>query len=92
VEENIFLCFSDYIRKRASDYDHFSTDLSDVLYSDTSNGEYTLGIVMPSGLIKVDEMFYLCIEDPVTGSGHGRVCYNLINSTQQWSKEITIRI
>jgi hypothetical protein len=47
---------------------------------------------MPSGLIKVDKIFYLCIEDPVTGSGHGIVCYNLINSTQQWSKEITIRI
>lgn len=71
---------------------HFNLDLSDVLYSDTANWEYTTVIVMPFGVIKANESFHICIEGPVTGGGNGMIYYSLLNNPQQGPSEITIRI
>ena len=78
--------------KEHPEYGHFNIDLTDALYSDTSDGEYMTDIVMPSGVIEVNEEFHICIEGPVTGGGNGIICYNLLNNPQQGPEEITIRI
>ncbi len=71
---------------------HFNLNLSDVLYSDTADREYTTVIVMPSGVIKANESFHICLEGPVPGGGNGIICLDLTNSPQQQSEEITITV
>jgi hypothetical protein len=66
--------------------------LTDALYSDTSDDEYTKEIIMPSGLIEVGEEFQICIECPVSGEDNGIICGDLTNSPQQQSEEITITV
>ena len=95
LDNDIDRVFSDLVDiyvKEHSEYGHFNIDLSDALYSDTSDGQYTTDIVMPSGMIKVNETFHICIGGPVTGGGNGMICYNLINNPRQGPEEITIRI
>jgi hypothetical protein len=94
-DNDIDLVFSDIVDiyvKEHPEYGHFNIDLSDALYSDTSNGEYTTDIVMPSGVIEVNETFHICIEGSVTDGGNGMICYNLLNKPQQGPEEITIRV
>lgn len=90
--DHVFSNLVDVYVKEHFEYGHFNIDLSDALYSDTSNGEYTTDIVMPSGVIKVNERFHICIEGAVTGGGNGIICYDLINNLQKGPEEITIRI
>lgn len=90
--DHIFSDLVDIYVKEHPEYGHFNIDLSDALYSDTSDGQYTTDIVMPSGVIEVNETFHVCIEGPVTGGGNGMICYNLLNNPQQGPEEITIRI
>jgi hypothetical protein len=90
--DHVFSDLVDIYVKEHPEYGHFNIDLSDALYSDTSDGEYTTDIVMPSGVIEVNETFHICIEGPVTGGGNAMVCYNLLNNPQQGPEEITIRI
>jgi hypothetical protein len=89
---HIFSDLVDIYVKEHPEYGHFNMDLSDALYSDTSDGQYTTEIVMPSGVIEVNEVFHICIEGPVSGEGNGTICYNLINNPKQGPEEITIRI
>jgi hypothetical protein len=90
--DHIFSDLVDIYIKEHPEYGHFNIDLSDALYSDTSNGKYTTDIVMPSGVVEVNEVFYVCIEGPVTGGGNGIICYDLINNPKQGPEEITVRI
>jgi len=90
--DHVFSDLVDIYVKEHPEYGHFNIDLSDALYSDTSNGEYTTDIVMPSGVIEVNEAFHICMEGPITGGGNGVICYNLLNNPQQGPEEITIRI
>jgi hypothetical protein len=78
--------------KEYPQYGHFNIDWTDALYSDTSDGEYTTEIIMPSGLIGVDEEFQICIEGPISGGDNGIICEDLTNSPQQLSEEITITV
>ncbi|KAA2281564.1 hypothetical protein [Candidatus Nitrosocosmicus sp. SS] len=66
--------------------------MSDALYSNRSEGQYNTDIVMPSGMIKVNETFHICIGGPVTGGGNDMICYNLINNPRQGPEGTTIRI
>lgn len=52
--DRVFSDLVDIHVKEHPEYGHFNIDLSDALYSDTSNGEYTTDIVMPSGVIEVN--------------------------------------
>ncbi|HET6589505.1 MAG TPA: hypothetical protein VFG45_05005 [Candidatus Nitrosocosmicus sp.] len=90
--DHVFYDLVDIYVKEHPEYGHFNMDLSDALYSDTSNGEYTTDIVMPSGIIDVNETFHICIEGPVTDEGNGVICYNLLNNPQRGPEEITIRV
>ncbi len=90
--DHVFSDLVDIYVKEHPEYGHFNIDLSDALYSDTSNGEYTTDIVMPSGVIEVNETFHTCIEGSVTGGGNGMICYNLLNNPRQGPEEITIRV
>ena len=95
LDNAISRVFSDLVDiyvKEHSEYSHSNIDLSDALYSDTSNGEYTTDIVIPFGVIKVNETFHICIEGVVIGGGNGTICYDLSNNPQQGPEEITIRI
>ncbi|MDR4492414.1 MAG: hypothetical protein R2685_16215 [Candidatus Nitrosocosmicus sp.] len=89
---HVFYDLVDIYIKEHPQYGHFNIDLSDALYSDTFNGEYTTDIVLPSGVIDIHETFHLCMEGPVTGGGHGMMCHDLINNPQKGPEEITIRI
>lgn len=90
--DHIFSDLVDIYVEEHPEYGHFNIDLSDALYSDTSNGEYTTDIVMPSGVIEVNEVFHICIEGSVIGGGIGIICYDLLNNPKQGPEEITIRI
>ncbi len=90
--DHVFSDLVDIYVKEHPEYGHFNIDLSDALYSDTSDGEYTTEIVMPSGVIEVNETFHICIEGPVPAGGNAMICYNLLNNPQQGPEEITIRI
>jgi hypothetical protein len=90
--DHVFFDLVDVYVKEHPEYGHFNIDLSDALYSDTSNGEYTTDIVMPSGVIEVNEAFHICMEGLVTGGGNGVICYDLINNPKQGPEQITIRI
>ncbi|MDN5846903.1 MAG: hypothetical protein L0H53_11585 [Candidatus Nitrosocosmicus sp.] len=90
--DHVFSDLVDIYVEEHPEYGHFNIDLSDALYSDTSDGEYTTDIVMPSGVIEANETFHICIEGPVTGGGNGMICYNLLNNPKQGPEEITIRI
>ncbi len=90
--DRVFSDLVDIYVKEHPEYGHFNMDLSDALYSDTSDGQYTTEIVMPSGVIQVKEIFHICIEGPVSGEGNGIICYDLINNPKQGPEEITIRI
>ncbi|HET6589630.1 MAG TPA: hypothetical protein VFG45_05650 [Candidatus Nitrosocosmicus sp.] len=90
--DHVFYDLVDVYVKEHPEYGHFNIDLSDALHSDTSNGEYTTDIVMPSGVIDINEKFHICIGGPITGGGNGIICYDLINNPKQGPEEITIRI
>ena len=90
--DHVFSDLVDIYVKEHPEYGHFNIDLSDALYSDTSNGEYTTDIVMPSGVIEVNEAFHICIEGPATGGGNGIMCYDLMNNPKLGPEKITIRI
>lgn len=90
--DHIFYDLVNIYVKEYSQYGHFNMDLSDALYSDTSNGEYITEIIMPSGLIEVDEVFHICIDGPVTSGGNVIICYDLTNSPQPQPEDIIIRI
>ncbi len=91
-DDHNFYDLVDIYVKEYPQYGHFNIDLTDALYSDTSDGEYTTEIIMPSGLIEVDEEFQICIEGPVSGGDNGIICEDLTNSPQQQSEEITITV
>ena len=91
-DDHNFYDLVDIYVKEHPQYGHFNIDLTDALYSDTSDGEYTTEIIMPSGLIEVDEEFEICIEGPVSGGDNGIICEDLTNSHQQQPEEITITV
>jgi hypothetical protein len=90
--DRVFSDLVDIHVKEHPEYGHFNIDLSDSLYSNTSNGEYTTDIVTPSGVIEVNETFHVCIEGSVSGGANGMICYNLLNNPQQGPEEIIIRV
>ncbi len=90
-DHNFYDLVNIYVKEHPQ-YGHFNIDLTDALYSDTSDGEYTTEIIMPSGLIEVDEESEICIEGPVSGGDNGIICEDLTNSPQQQPEEITITV
>lgn len=93
LDDNIsFYDLVDIYVKEYPQYGHFDIDLTDALYSDTSDGEYTIEIIMPSGLIEADEEFEICIEGPVSGGENGIICEDLTNNPQQQPEEVTITV
>ncbi len=72
-------------------YGHFGIDLDDAMYSDSNDGYYSTKIVMPSGLIDVNEVFHICIEeldsDEINNEKH---CYVLKNMPQKAPESIKI--
>jgi hypothetical protein len=91
-DDHNFYDLVDIYVKEHPQYGHFNIDLTDALYSDNSDGEYTTEIIMPSGLIEVDEEFEICIEGPVSGGDNGIICEDLTNSHQQQPEEVTITV
>lgn len=72
-------------------YGHFGIDLDDAMYSDSNDGFYSTKIVMPSGLIDVNEVFHICIEeldsDEINNQDH---CYPLKNMPQKAPESVRI--
>ncbi|MDR4492025.1 MAG: hypothetical protein R2685_14180 [Candidatus Nitrosocosmicus sp.] len=91
-DDHNFNVLVDIYVKEYPQYGHFNIDLTDALYSDTSDGEYTTEIIMPSGLIEVDEEFQICIEGPESDGDNGIICEDLANSPQKQQEEITITV
>ena len=74
-------------------YGIFGIDLDDAMYSDSNNGDYSTKIVMPSGLIDINEIFHICLEevgsDEVNDEKH---CYELKNMPQKAPENIKILV
>lgn len=72
-------------------YGIFGIDLDDAMYSNSNNGDYSTKIVIPSGLIDVNEVFHICLEevdsDEVNDEKH---CYELKNMPQKAPEIIKI--
>ena len=68
-------------------------DLNDAMYDNdptTPDGEYTVRISMPQGLIENGDRFHVCIEDI---EGYlGTKCFRLTNGLEKKPEEITINI
>lgn len=63
------------------------------MYSNSNNGDYSTKIVIPSGLIDVNEVFHICLEevdsDEVNDEKH---CYELKNMPQKAPEIIKILV
>ncbi|MGD9674781.1 MAG: hypothetical protein AB7U98_15045 [Candidatus Nitrosocosmicus sp.] len=74
-------------------YGIFGIDLDDAMYSNSNNGDYSTKIVIPSGLIDVNEVFHICLEevdsDEVNDEKH---CYELKNMPQKAPEIIKILV
>lgn len=74
-------------------YGIFGIDLDDAMYSNSNNGDYSTKIVIPSGLIDVNEVFHICLEevdsDEVNDEKH---CYELKNMPQKAPEIINILV
>ena len=61
------------------------------MYNNSNNGDYSIRIVMSSGLIDVDEVFHICMEevdsDEINNEKH---CYAPKNMPQKAPESIKI--
>lgn len=71
-------------------YGHFNIDLSDALYSESTNGNYTTQIVLPPNLIKTNETFHVCIKGFISEGETERYCHELKNTHQNAPEEVSI--
>lgn len=74
-------------------YSRDNIDLIDAMYDDdpdTPDGKYTTKIVMPSGLIDVNEDFHVCVVDKENESIYD--CYEMTNSPKKGPERLKVRV
>ncbi len=75
------------------EYSLDNIDLIDAMYDDdpdSPDGQYTTRIVMPSGLIDVNEVFHVCVVNENDGGIYD--CYEKTNSPYNRPEYLTVRV